>query len=89
MKINYITEEIKESNLLMGVYAKSMNSYYEQAQIGRYSIHALLYANGGYQFNLYRNGVLRAIISDLYWYIGKLDGEGANLANRILKIYGI
>lgn len=88
MTINYLNEKIYESNLRMGVYAESMKAYYEHTNIGRYSVHALLYADGGFQFNLYRGGVLKAIISNTYWYIGKLDGEGHNLATRLLKAYG-
>lgn len=88
MTINYLNEKIYEGNLRMGVFAESLNAYYEHSTVGRYSIHALLYSDGSYQFNLYRGGVLKAIISNTYWYIGKLDGEGHNLANRLLRAYG-
>lgn len=88
MRINYITREVSENKLNMREFAHSINAYYEHIYIGRYSVHALLDNDGNYEFNLYLNGILKAIISNNYWGIGKLDGEGANLANRLLKVYG-
>ena len=64
------------------------SSYYEEAKIGRYTVKALLFQDGGYTFYVFRDDELKAIISDKEWFISRMDGECQNLLNRILKIYG-
>lgn len=63
------------------------DAYIEVFTVGRYTIQAILLADG-YTFHIFKGDVLKAIISDKEWYISKLDGEGQNLLNRLLTIYG-
>lgn len=63
-------------------------TYHEKFVVGRYTIQALLFPGGGYSFYVFRDNELKAVISDNNWYISKLDGEGQNLLNRLLMIYG-
>lgn len=63
-------------------------AYHEEVKIGRYQVKALLFPNG-YYFYLFKGEELKALISnDDDWFIGKLDGEGQNLLNRLLAVYG-
>ena len=64
------------------------SSYYEEAKIGRYTVHAIFLPEGGYAFHIFRDDVLKAIIGKDDWFISKVDGECQNLLNRLLKIYG-
>ena len=64
------------------------SSYYEEAKIGRYTVHAIFLPGGGYYFYIFKGDDLKAILSDKEWYISRMDGEGQNLLNRLLKIYG-
>ena len=63
------------------------NAYKEKLVVGRYTIQAIFLPEG-YTFHIFRDDVLKAIISDKEWYISRIDGEGQNLLNRLLKIYG-
>ena len=63
-------------------------AYTEKFVVGRYTVKALLFPKGGYSFYLLKGEELKAIISNEEWFISKLDGEGQNLLNRIMKIYG-
>lgn len=83
MKRVFVIEGIK------GVKVNCPNgAYHEDAKIGRYDIRAIFLPDGGYIFHIFRGDVLKAIISDNDWYISNLDGEGQNLLNRLLTIYG-
>ena len=64
-----------------------LDVYYEELVVGRYQVKAMLFPNG-YSFYVFRGDSLKAIISDKDWFISQLDGEGQNLLNRLLKIYG-
>lgn len=64
------------------------NVYKEKILIGRYTIKAMMFADGGYSFYVLRGKELKAVISDNNWYISKVDGECQNLLNRLLRIYG-
>ena len=78
----YIIESLK------GVKANCpSDAYVENFNIGRYQVKAILLADG-YTFHIFKGGVLKAIVGNGDWYISNLDGEGQNLLNRILKIYG-
>ena len=82
MKKIYIIESIK------GVKVNCPNSTYQETiRVGRYTVKALLFPNG-YSFYLLKGEELKAILSDKEWYISRMDGEGQNLLNRLLKIYG-
>ena len=61
--------------------------YQEKFVVGRYTVQAMLLADG-YAFHIFRDDVLKAIISNEEWYISKVDGECQNLLNRLLTIYG-
>ena len=63
-------------------------AYHEEVKVGRYTVKSLLFQDGGYSFYVFRDDVLKAILSDKEWYISRMDGEGQNLLNRLLKIYG-
>ena len=63
------------------------DAYVENFNIGRYQVKAILLADG-YTFHIFKGGVLKAIIGSDDWFISSLDGEGQNLLNRLLKIYG-
>ena len=74
---------------IRGVKVNCPNSIYQEIiKVGRYKVKALLFPNGGYSFYLFREDELKAIISNDDWFISKLDGEGQNLLNRLLRIYG-
>ena len=64
------------------------NAYQEKFIIGRYTVHAVFLPKDGYMFYLFRNNELRAIISNDEWFISRLDGEGQNLLNRLMRIFG-
>ena len=64
------------------------NVYKEKFVVGRYSLKALLFPGGDYCFYIFRGDELKAIISNDDWFVSRLDGEGQNLLNRLLKIYG-
>lgn len=64
------------------------NVYKEKFIVGRYTVKALLFPGGGYSFYLFRDDVLKAIISRDDWFISRLDGEGQNLLNRLMTVYG-
>ena len=63
------------------------DAYVENFNIGRYTVKAILLADG-YTFHIFKGGDLKAIVGNGDWYISSLDGEGQNLLNRLLKIYG-
>ena len=65
-----------------------LDAYIEVFTVGRYTVKALLFPNGGYSFYVFRGNELKAIISNDDWFVSRLDGEGQNLLNRLLKIYG-
>ena len=74
---------------LKGVKVNPPNgAYHEEVKIGRYVVKALLFPGGEYTFYLFRDDVLKAIISDKEWYISRMDGECQNLLNRLLTVYG-
>ena len=62
-------------------------AYHEEAKIGRYTVKAMLLADG-YSFYVFRGDELKALISNEEWFISKVDGECQNLLNRLLTIYG-
>lgn len=64
------------------------DGYQEVIRVGRYQIKAVLFPNGGYNFYIFQGDVMKAIIGSADWYISKLDGEGQNLVNRLMKIFG-
>ena len=61
--------------------------YQEEVKIGRYTVKAMLLADG-YSFYVFQGDVLKAIVGSDDWFISKLDGEGQNLVNRLMKIFG-
>ena len=74
---------------IRGVKVNAPNcTYHEKFIVGRYTVKALLFPNGGYSFYIFRDDVLKAIISDKEWYISRMDGECQNLLNRLLSVYG-
>ena len=83
MRRIFIIESVK------GVKVNCPNSTYQETiRVGRYQVKALLFPGGGYAFHVFRGDELKAIISNDDWYISRLDGEGQNLLNTLLKIYG-
>ena len=62
--------------------------YQEVIRVGRYQIKGLLFPKGGYGFYLFKGDELKAIIGSDDWFISKLDGEGQNLLNKLMKIFG-
>ena len=83
MKKIYIIETVK------GVKINCPNSTYQETiRVGRYQVKALLFPGGDYWFYIFKGDDLRAIISNEEWFISKLDGEGQNLLNRLMKLYG-
>ena len=82
---------MKKINIIEAVTGVKVNvpngAYHEDAKIGRYVVSAII-LDDGYFFYVFRDDVLKAIISRDNWFISKLDGEGQNLLNRLLKIYG-
>ena len=64
------------------------NAYTEKIIIGRYTIKAMLFPEGGYAFHIFKGDVLKAILSNEEWFISKVDGECQNLLNRLLRLYG-
>lgn len=64
------------------------DGYQEVIFIGRYTVKAVLFTEGGYAFYIFRGDVLKAIIGSDDWFISKLDAEGQNLVNRLMKIFG-
>ena len=82
MKKIYIIETVK------GVKINCPNSYKEEFVVGRYQVKALLFPDGGYSFYLFKGDDLKAIVGNDDWFISKLDGEGQNLLNRLMKLYG-
>ena len=83
MKKIYIMESFKGAKVCC-----PPNVYKEKIIIGRYTIKAMLFADGGYSFYVFRGKELKAIIGSDDWFISKLDGEGQNLVNRLMKIFG-
>lgn len=82
MRKVFIIEPVK------GVKVKCpSDAYIEVFTVGRYTIQAILLADG-YAFYIFKGDVLKAIISDKEWYISRMDGECQNLLNRLLTIYG-
>ena len=63
-------------------------AYHEEIKVGRYTVQALLFQDGGYSFYVFRGNALKAVISNGDWFISKVDGECQNLLNRLMKIYG-
>ena len=63
------------------------DAYTEEFVVGRYVVKAIILEDDNI-FYVFRGSELKAGISRDDWYISKLDGEGQNLLNRILKIYG-
>ena len=73
---------------LKGVKVSCPNgTYYEEVKIGRYTVMGIFLPDG-YFLYIFRGDELRAIISNEEWFIGKVDGEGQNLLNRLLAVYG-
>ena len=73
---------------LTGVKVNVPNgTYHEEAKIGRYIVHAIFLPNDNF-FYVFRGDELKAIISKDDWYISRLDGEGQNLLNRLMTVYG-
>ena len=64
------------------------DGYQEKFVVGRYIVKAILFTRGGYSFYVFQDDVLKAIIGSGDWFISKLDGEGQNLVNRLMKIFG-
>ena len=83
MKKIYIMESFKGAKVCC-----PPNVYKEKIIIGRYTIEGMLFPKGGYGFYLFRGDELKAIISSDDWYISKVDGEGQNLLNKLMKIFG-
>ena len=74
---------------LKGVKVNCPNSTYQETiRVGRYQVKALLFPDGGYSFYLFKGDDLKAIVGNDDWFISKLDGEGQNLLNRLLAVYG-
>ena len=74
---------------LNGVEVNPPNgAYHEEVKVGRYTVKSLLFPGGDYTFHIFRGEELKAIISNDEWFISRIDGEGQNLLNRLLKIYG-
>ena len=74
---------------LKGVKVNPPNgAYHEEVKIGRYVVKALLFTGGDYCFHIFRGDELKSIIPNEEWYISKLDAEGQNLLNRLIRIYG-
>ena len=63
------------------------DAYSELFRVGRYTVQAMLLADGGYTFHIFKGDELKAIISNEEWYISRMDGECQNLLNRLLQIY--
>ena len=83
MKKIYIMESIK------GVKVNCPDTIYQEIfVIGRYQVKALLFPGGGYSFYVFRGNELKAILSNKEWFISRLDGEGQNLLNRLMTVYG-
>ena len=82
MKKIFIMESLK------GVVVNVPNgAYHEVVKKGRYTLKALLFPDGGYLFYVFRRDELKAIIGNDSWFISRVDGEGQNLLNRLLKLY--
>ena len=74
---------------LKGVVVNPPNgAYHEEVKVGRYTVKSLLFPGGDYCFYIFRDDVLKAIISNDEWFISRIDGEGQNLLNRLLTVYG-
>lgn len=79
------------------VLAEIVGGYHEKSVIGRYMLVANIYADGVqiYAHRIAKSGVrpLKFYISshgsEVYIKIGKLDGEGANLLNRLIKAFNL
>ena len=82
MKKIYIMESFKGAKVCC-----PPNVYKEKIIIGRYTVKAMLLADG-YSFYVFRGDELKALISNEEWFISKVDGECQNLLNRLLTIYG-
>ena len=83
MKRIFVIESVK------GVKVNCPKSVYQEIiVIGRYTVKALLFPNGGYSFYIFKGDELKAIISNGDWFISKVDGECQNLLNRLLTVYG-
>ena len=82
---------MKRIFIIEGVKGAKVNcpsdSYSELFRVGRYTVQAMLLADG-YTFHIFRDDELKAIIGSDDWFISKVDGECQNLLNRLLKIYG-
>ena len=61
-------------------------AYHEEFVVGRYTIKGILLPNCHF-FYVFKGNELKAIISKDDWYISKLDGEGQNLLNRLIRAY--
>ena len=83
MKRVFVIESVK------GVKVNCPDTIYQELfVVGRYTVKALLFPNGGYSFYLFKGEELKAIVGSDDWFISKLDGEGQNLVNRLMKIFG-
>lgn len=81
------------------VLAEIVGGYHEKCVIGRYLLEVNLYTDGDVQVYAYRLGKfahrpLKFYLSSrhgnkTYIKIGKLDGEGANLLNRLVKAFNL
>ena len=73
----------------MEFYADKQNAVFERSNVGTYTILAMFLSNTDkFQLNLYdRNGYLKAVLRENWLKIGPLDGEGANLLNRLAQVF--
>lgn len=79
------------------VLGEIFNAYYEISRVGRYVLEVIIF-DDGVKINAYRQGKFN--IKPLKFYIsshggkttvqlGKLDGEGANLLHRLIKVFNL
>ena len=99
-KFGYI-DDVEETKFCwdndFGVFAQVVGGYHEESVIGRYMLVSNIYADGVqiYAHRMTKCGVrpLKFYIcshgNEVYIKIGKLDGEGANLLNRLVKAFNL
>lgn len=77
--------------------AEICNGYHEKCRVGRYFLEVIIF-DDGVKINAYRQNKFN--IKPLKFYIsshggrtavhlGKLDGEGANLLHRLIKVFNM
>ena len=82
MKRVFIIESLKDVRVI-----PPNGAYHEEAKIGRYIVHAIFLPEEIILY-VFKGDDLRAIIAKDEWYISRLDGEGQNLFNRLMTVYG-